>query len=157
VTTLDSVPPIIGVTHLIVNGKLVRLLKCPFCKSLRNVYVEEMNHHVKFTHPGRSCRASDFYPKGVQGYSPYITKEEIKLPWINCLWCDYRDKIEFDLSLHFLQEHKEGLLAIPITRKERLAAKALSGDWFARFESPMEYRLDKAVKLAKEKGDIGNA
>jgi hypothetical protein len=164
VTTLESATPRTGVTHLIIDGNLVSLLKCPFCKSFRNVYVLEMNHHVKFTHPGRSYRVSDFYPKDVQGsspYSPYILKEEIKLPWINCLWCNYRDKIEFDLSLHFLEEHKEGLLAIPITRRERLAAKALIRDpcarFFSKFETPMEFRLDKAVKVAKEKGDIGNA
>jgi hypothetical protein len=155
--TLDSATPRIGITHLIIDGNLVRLLKCPFCKSFRNIYVLEMNHHILFTHPGRSCSVSAYYPKDVQGYGHYITKEEIKLPWINCLWCDHRDKIEFDLSLHFLEEHKKELLAIPITQKERLAAKALSGDWYARFESPMEYRLDKAVKLAKEKGDNKNA
>jgi hypothetical protein len=65
------------------------------------------------------------------------------------MWCDYQDKIEFDLSLHFLKEHKDKLSAIPITRRERLAAKLLSNDWFARFESPMEYRLDKAIMMAK--------
>jgi hypothetical protein len=158
--TLESATPRIGVTHLIIDGNLVSLLKCPFCKSFRNIYVVEMNHHVQFTHPGRNYRVSDFYPKGVQGssaYSPYITKEEIKLPWTNCLWCNYRDKIQFDLSLHFLEEHKKELLAIPIIRRERLAAKILSGDRFAFLESPIEYRLDKAVKLAKEKGDNRDA
>ena len=89
-------------------------------------------------------------------YGPYISKEDIKLPWIRCLWCSYRDKIEFDLSLHFLEEHKKELLAIPITSKERLATKALIKDprarFFAKFEGPMEYRLDKAIKMAKLKG-----
>ena len=42
-------------------------------------------------------------------------------------------------------------MTIPITRQERLAAKVLSGDWFAKFERPMEFRLDKAVKMAREK------
>jgi hypothetical protein len=42
-------------------------------------------------------------------------------------------------------------MSIPITRRERLAAKALFGDWFSRFESPMEYRLDKALGMAYER------
>ena len=77
-------------------------------------------------------------------------KRGLKLPWNKCLWCNYRDKIEFDLSLHFLEEHRDKLLAIPITRRERSAPKALSPDWFTRFEDPMEYRLDKAVTMAKQ-------
>lgn len=85
------------------------------------------------------------------GYGPYISKDALRLPWINCLWCDYRDKIEFDLSLHFLEKHKKELLAIPITRQERVAVKILSGDPFAFLEGPMEYRLDKAVAMAKIK------
>lgn len=90
---------------------------------------------------------------------PFSGKEPIRLPWIQCLYCNCKEKIEFDLSLHFLEEHTEELLAIPITRRERLAAKALSGHPFAFLESPIEYRLDKAVRIAKErgKGDLSNA
>ena len=68
------------------------------------------------------------------------------------MWCDFRDKIDFDLSLHFLEQHKKKLLAIPITNRGRKAAKILAGDGFAIFEAPMEYRLDKAVDMAKNQG-----
>lgn len=152
---------LVGVTHLLVNGKPERLLKCPFC-DFRNIHEDTITHHIKYADDvkhdvdinqlDKSCyivtRTSRESP-----YGPYVSKEEIKCPWIRCLWCSYKDKIEFDLSLHFLEEHKRELLAIPITRRERLAAKALIKDprarFFAKFESPMEYRLDKAVKLAK--------
>ena len=72
------------------------------------------------------------------------------LPWIQCLWCDYRDKVEFDLSLHMLDGHKQKLLQLPIYSSRRKRTKALSGDFFARFEGSMEFRLDVAVELAKE-------
>jgi hypothetical protein len=50
-----------------------------------------------------------------------------------------------------LQEHRNELLQLPITRQERKAAKKLSGNLFARFEGAMEYRLDRAVDMAKRK------
>lgn len=148
-----------------------KLKKCPFCQFV-NVYEDIITHHIKFTddaaHTGievdnldkSSYVIAESKPKPSQ-YGPYIRTEDLPLPWINCLWCGYRDKIAFDLSLHFLEEHLEELLAIPITRRERLAAKTLSGDWFARFESPMEYRLDKALGMAWQTevrltGGLGN-
>jgi hypothetical protein len=123
-----------------------------------------ITHHIKFTDDADHIAVDiekldkssyvivETNPKPSQ-YGPYIKTEDLPLPWIYCLWCSYRDKIAFDLSLHFLEEHKEELLAIPITRRERLAAKALSGDWYTRFESPMEYRLDKAVGFAQQKSE----
>ncbi|MGC2426248.1 MAG: hypothetical protein WA421_04375 [Nitrososphaeraceae archaeon] len=152
-TTQNTVETVvIGYTHLKVGENLVPLLKCPFCNSLRNIHVDVIANHIRLTHPGKTYNVSDFYLKWVRSspYGVYLSKEELKLPWIKCLWCNYRDKIEFDLSLHFLEEHRDKLLAIPITRRERSAAKALSPDWFTRFEDPMEYRLDKAVTMAKQ-------
>lgn len=82
------------------------------------------------------------------------------LPEISCLFCPYQDKIEWDLAQHMFEEHKKELMAIPITRQERKAAKNLIKDsrlrFFARFESPMEYRLDKAIKMAKRRGPSKN-
>jgi hypothetical protein len=164
-TEIVNAEPIIGVTHLLVDGKLSPLYRCPICKKFRNIYINEIEHHIEFTHPGKSYNVSDFYQKvhSTSPYGPYISKEELECYWIKCLWCNYKDKIEFDLSFHFLEEHKTELMTIPITRRERLAAKALIKDpcarFFAKFESPMEYRLDKAVRMAKErgKGDIRNA
>jgi hypothetical protein len=147
---------IIGTTHLIVNGKLVSLLKCPFCNLLPNIHVEVIENHIRLTHPKRSSRVSDYYPKGVRGsspYSPYITKEEIKLPWINCLWCNYRDKIQFDLSLHFLEDHKSELVAIPISTRDRKLTKSLldpEPGFHSKFEAAIEFRLDVAIEMAKE-------
>lgn len=90
-------------------------------------------------------------------YGPLVSKEDIPLPWISCLWCDYRDKIEFDLAQHMNEKHRgnkdsidDGLMQIPIDPKDRKTTKALSGDFFARFESAIEFRLDVAVEMAKE-------
>ena len=52
-------------------------------------------------------------------YGPYISKEDLPLPWIICLWCSYRDKIEFDLSLHFLAEHKKEVMKLKISFEDR--------------------------------------
>jgi sarcosine oxidase delta subunit len=154
---------ILGLTHLLVNGRPERLLKCPFC-NFRNIHEDTITHHIRYTNDAKHDVDISQLDKSryivtrmliESPYGPYVRKEDLPLPWIRCLWCNYRDKIEFDLSLHFLEEHKKQLLAIPITRRERLAAKALIKDprarFFAKFESPMEYRLDKAVKLAREK------
>jgi hypothetical protein len=39
---------------------------------------------------------------------------KVNLPLLPCLWCDYRNSIEFDLGNHFLERHKEELLELPI-------------------------------------------
>jgi hypothetical protein len=154
-----STDVILGVTHLLVNGKPERLLKCPFC-NFQSIHEDTITHHIRYTNDPKHDVDIDqldnthyIVSRAIKEspYGPYVRTEDLPLPWINCLWCDHGDKIAFDLSLHFLEEHLEELLAIPITRRERLAAKALRGDWYARFESPMEYRLDKAVRMACQK------
>lgn len=147
-----------GITHLLSNGKYTPLLKCPFCNFLRNIHVEVIEQHIRIDHPGKRYDVSEFYPKVIRHTSPYgpnITKEEIKLPWIHCLFCSYRDKIEFDLSLHMLEEHKQKLLQLQISYEEH--SKLLHSDPFARFYGRIEYRLDKAVEIAKRRGQIGRA
>src|SRR6266498_23796 len=130
--TSDPLPSeiILGTTHLHVNGKLVRLLKCPFC-NFRNIDEETITHHIRYTNDAKHGIDLSWLDKSryvvtkkstESPYGPYVSKEDIKLPWIKCLWCNYTDKIDLDLSLHFLEEHKKELLAMPITRRERLAA-----------------------------------
>jgi hypothetical protein len=53
------------------------------------------------------------------------------LPEIPCLWCDYKNTIEFDLGNHFLENHKEELL------------KLLVG------KGSMEIRIDYAIQQTK--------
>ena len=90
-------------------------------------------------------------------YGHNLGKDSLDLPWICCLSCNYKDKIEFDLSLHMLEEHREELLQLPITRRERKAAKALSVDPFAFLEGAIEYRLDIAIEIAKRKSSVSQA
>ena len=86
-------------------------------------------------------------------YGPYISKEDLPLPWIICLWCSYRDKIEFDLSLHFLAEHKKEVMKLKISFEDRKRVLSLlepSLSFFAKFEPLIEFKLDVAVEMAKE-------
>jgi hypothetical protein len=147
---------VVGITHLLLpSGKPVRLLKCPIC-NFSNIYESEIDHHITFTDDIRhnvDVRQIDKITYVITGSntSPYepLGKAALNLPWRYCLFCDCREKVEFNLSLHMLEEHHQELLQIPITRQERKTAKIISGDFFARFERAIEYRLDKAVGMAK--------
>lgn len=86
-------------------------------------------------------------------YGPYLSKEALKLPWIRCLFCNYQDKKEFDLSLHVLEKHKDKLLEIPISSRDRKTTKSLlepRARLYSKFESAIEFRLDVAVEMSKE-------
>jgi hypothetical protein len=80
----------------------------------------------------------------------------MKLRWIQCLFCNHKEKNEFDLSLHMLEKHGPGkfadhkLLKLEIFGSDRKRTKSLSGDKFARFEGAIEFRLDVAIEMAKE-------
>ena len=154
-----SDPPIVpGITHLLVDGHYTPLLKCPFCNLLRNIHVDVIKQHIRIDHPGKSYSVSDFYPKVIRYTSPYgpnITKEEIKLPWIRCLFCSYRDKNEFDLSLHMLESHKHKLLHLQIPYRDH--ANLRQSNPFAGLYGKIEYRLDKAVEIAKRRGRVDRA
>lgn len=158
-TVVTSDPSVIlGVTHLLVEGQHTPLLKCPFCNFLRNIHVDVIEQHICIDHSGKSYLVSDFYPKVIRYTSPYgpnVTKAEINRPWIRCLFCRYRGKIEFDLSLHMLEEHKQKLLQLQISYQDH--SKLLQSDAFARFYGRMEYRLDEAVEMAKRKGRVDRA
>lgn len=153
-------PPnvILGVTHLLVDGQYTGLLKCPFCNFLHNIHVDVIKQHIQIDHPGKSYSVSDFYPtiiRHTSSYGPYASKEAIKHPWIRCLFCRYRDKIEFDLSLHILEEHKQKILQLEISYEEH--SRLLHSDPFAKFYGRLEYRLDKAVEIAKRRGQVDRA
>ena len=59
--------------------------------------------------------------------------QEVGLPEIPCMYCDYKDPIEFDLSLHYLEKHRPNLIRLPIGK------------------SSIDDRADYAVKLSKQK------
>jgi sarcosine oxidase delta subunit len=165
-TAVPTTDVILGVTHLLVDGELTQLLKCPFC-NFRNIHEDMITHHIKFTvdsqHKDIDIEQLDKGQYVVtrtatkeSPYGPYLSKAELKIPWIRCLWCNYRDKIEFDLSLHMLEKHgpdkfaDHKLLQLEIFGSDRKRTKTLSGDKFARFEGAIEFRLDVAVEMAKE-------
>jgi hypothetical protein len=156
------IPPsdvILGVTHVRVGGELIRLLTCPFC-SFQNIHQDTITHHIRYTddadhdvdidHLDKGCYIVTIQRKAESPWGPYVRTEDLPLPWTRCLWCDYRDKIDFDLSLHILELHREKVLQLPIYSSHRKRTKALSGDFFARFEGAIEFRLDVAVEMAKE-------
>jgi hypothetical protein len=156
-TVVTSDPSVIlGVTHLLVNGQHTPLLKCPFCNFLHNIHVDVIEQHIRIDHPGKSYQVADFYHKGVRASSPYgmyLLKADLNTPWIRCLFCNYRDKIEFDLSLHMLESHKHKLLRIPISAKFRTETHLFKKPYarhFSKFAGSMEFRLDVAVEMARE-------
>jgi hypothetical protein len=59
------------------------------------------------------------------------TEGEINSPLLPCLWCDYKNRIEFDLGNHLLANHRDDLLRLSIGK------------------GPMDNRIDYAVQLAK--------
>jgi hypothetical protein len=59
--------------------------------------------------------------------------EEVGLPEIPYLYCDFKDPIEFDLSLHYLEKHRQNLIRLPIGK------------------SSMDDRADYAVELSKKR------
>jgi hypothetical protein len=147
--------PILGVTHLLANGELTPLLKCPFCNSFRNIHVEVIEHHIQFTHPGKSYQRDRFYrvPTKSSPYGTYLAKEQLKLQWIRCLWCNYRDKIEWDLAQHMFEKHRKQVYELPISSQDRRKTLDLlepRARLFSRFEPSIEFRLDVAVMMSKK-------
>ncbi len=59
--------------------------------------------------------------------------DEVRLPALPCLWCDYKNPIEFDLGNHLQANHKQELIKLPIGK------------------GSMETRVDHAIQWAKRK------
>jgi hypothetical protein len=79
---------------------------------------------------------------GTQGLPLHTTR---------CLWCDYTDKVERDLEWHFLEEHRDRLYKMKADDEERRLDPVWTKDSFSWMYSNLDYRLYKAVKLAKRK------
>ena len=81
------------------------------------------------------CDASDAsdapYRKGNQNG---MTKaEQVGFPDMPCLFCAYKDPLDFDLSLHFIEKHRQELIRLPLGK------------------SSIDDRADYAVELSKRK------
>jgi hypothetical protein len=59
--------------------------------------------------------------------------EKVGLPEIPCMYCNFRDCIEFDLSIHYVAKHRQQLVRLPIGK------------------SSIDARADYAVELSKKK------
>ena len=59
--------------------------------------------------------------------------EQSGKPDLPCMYCDFKDPIEFDLSLHYLEKHRQDLIRLPIGK------------------SSIEFRADYAVELSKKR------
>lgn len=148
---------ILGVTHLLVDGRFVRLLKCPFC-NFKNIHEDTITHHIRYKDDAKHWIDLPKLDKSKyivvsrkqSHYGPYLSKQELPLPSINCLWCGYTDKIERDLQWHFLENHRNRLYReIILTSVER--KRASRNDHFLFLYNSIEYILEKAVKIAKQK------
>jgi hypothetical protein len=153
---------ILGLTHLLIDGRLVQLLRCPFC-NFTNIHVDTITHHIRYRDDAKHWVDIEKLDKKMyfvtyrkqSPYGPYLSKQELPLPWIKCLWCSYTDRIERDLEWHFLENHRIELYReIRVTSVER--KRASRNDPFSFMCDKMEYILEKAVKLAKQKSGVGN-
>jgi len=149
-----TVPPdLLDMECVQVGGESIPLLKCPNC-SFKNIHEEEIWHHLGWKHHQaiwidmKKLDRNDFFiPKGNHSKYNYETKEDLPLPWLKCLWCDYKDKVERDLERHILDSPK---------CKTRLYKMKVPDDEYniesyAWSHSDIESRLARAVKLAKRK------
>lgn len=59
--------------------------------------------------------------------------EEVDFPDIPCLYCAYKDPLDFDLSLHYIEKHRQHLIGLPMGK------------------SSIDDRADYAVRLSKRK------
>jgi hypothetical protein len=154
---MDNV--ILGVTHLLLNGQIVPLLKCPFC-SFRNIHEDEITHHIKYKDDAKHDVDLDKLDKSTylvtkkESRYKYESKDDLPLPSIKCLWCKYEDKVERDLEWHILEQHKKRLYQMKATLKERHHDPVWTRDPFSWIYTDVEYRLYKAVRLAKRKSGI---
>jgi hypothetical protein len=80
--------------------------------------------------------------------------DNLPLPWISCLWCDYKDKVARDLEYHFLEKHKDRLYKMKVTREIILRDSTWTKDPFYWMYGTLEYRLYKAIYLTKRKSDF---
>jgi hypothetical protein len=147
-----------------VGDQLIPLLKCPFC-SFRNIHRDTITHHIRWKDDskhdvdvaGLDKRTYLVTKNKKEGHYVYEKKENLPLPWLKCPWCDYRDKVERDLEWHIIENKKcrIRLYKMKVAVGERLRDPGWTRDPFSWMYSDLEYRLYKAVKLAKRKSGIG--
>ena len=81
------------------------------------------------------CVASDAsdasYRKGNQNGK--TKAEQVGFPDIPCLYCAYKDPLDFDLSLHYIEKHRQHLIRLSLGK------------------SSIDDRADYAVELSKRK------
>src|SRR4030095_14283564 len=132
-------------------------LKCPFC-NFRNIDEDTILHHIRWTDNSahwvdidKIDRKSFFIPKTKKkdGRYHYEIMDELPLPWIRCLWCSYRHKKEHNLGWHFYEEHRYEIYKIGLTNAERRQIQRKDKFWF--LYSPIEFQLEKAVRMAKSR------
>lgn len=86
------------------------LLRCPFCHFM-NEKEEVITYHIKNTRDTKHNVDLSKIDKSryiaadppATPYGPYTAKENLDLPSLQCPFCDYQDKIGFDLSLHMFE------------------------------------------------------
>jgi len=172
--TLELPPDIVlGVTHLVVNSELVRLYKCPFC-DFKNIHEDEITHHIRYNEDSNHNVDVDKLDKKLfivtrRKESRYTDKkkEDLPLPWIKCPYCNYRDKVQRDVEWHIIENKKcrNKLYKMKITvgieqyliddsiHIEEVPERLIDPEWtkdpFSWTYDDLEYRLYKAMKLAK--------
>jgi hypothetical protein len=113
------------------DSALLSKIARPASPDLQSIKVE-LYSNMSYGLP--KCDASDASDATGTTSKRIKTKaEQTRKPDLPCIHCDFKDPIEFDLSLHYLEKHRENLIRLPIGK------------------SSMDDRADYAVELSKKK------
>jgi hypothetical protein len=142
------------------EGMTLSLFRCPFC-SFRNIHEDVITHHIRYKQDSKHDVDVDKLDKKLytvtknESSYAYGKKEDLPLPSIKCLWCSYTDKIERDLEWHFIEIHRKKLNGITVPPEERRNDSEWTRDPFSWMYPDLEYRVYKALKLAKKMSVVG--
>lgn len=138
----------------------VHRYKCPFC-NFRNIHEYEITHHIRYNEDAKHVIDVDKIDKKKyivtkqqkQSKYQYTKKEDLSLPWIQCPWCSYKDKIARELERHILENKKcrIRLFKIKVSPEIRRSDPIWTRDPFSWMYDDTEYRLYKAMRLARKK------
>ena len=91
------------------------------------------------------------YPNSNNKNNNKASDNNLPLPFIRCLWCNYQDKKEHDLGWHFYDKHKYELYRLEVTQQEIINDR--TKDPFYFLYDSIEHKIDKALTLAKSKSE----
>jgi hypothetical protein len=99
-----------------------------------NHQTSQMELYSKMTYRHLKCDASDASDaNGISSKRIKTKAEQTGKPELPCIYCNFRDPLDIDLSFHYLEKHRQNLIRLPIGKYS------------------IDDRADYAVELSKKK------